>query len=331
MKLFTAALFLGIYGLITAHGQPVPAAIAKPSIGTGMEISSDQPATVEAYFNVGLLPTVAGTIQFLQKDIGDTFTVGETLVEIEPLAAPGTRTPLVAPFTGVVASRSADPGAFVASAAVVPEVKSLLDLQRTDIITVKAQAPESFAVYLDENTRGELRIDALPGRVFHCKPTRYAPNFTDNDRTREIQIDLFNGTAAQFEEFLKEIASSPQNSLKGGKEPQLPGGLNPGETPGIMPGMFGTLRLVATRFKDAPLVPSTAIMRQGGVPFLVKIENGVARKRRVAIEADNGVTARVRWADGSQMTELTAQDEFIAINPSSIEDGTNVVPIKTAP
>lgn len=337
MKIQTTALILGITSLVSAFAQsqpipsPVPVTLAKPSIGTGIEVTTNQPATIDAYFKVDLFPIVAGTIQFLQKDIGDSFIAGETLVEIEPLAAPGTRTPLTAPFDGVIAARSVDPGAVVASALVVPEVNSLLSLQRTDIVTVSAQVPESFATFLDENTLAELTIDALPGRLFQCKPTRYAPNFANNDRTREVQIDLFNGTAAQFDVFIQKLATSPQNNLKGGKQPALPGGLQLGEAAGLMPGMFGSLKLVATRFKDAPLIPSSAILRQGGVPFLMKVENGVARKRQIAIEVDNGTSARVRWADGSQLTDLLPGDEFVAANPAVIEDGTTVVSSKPTP
>ncbi len=335
MKTQTAALFFGITSLISAIAQnqpsPAPVTIAKPSIGTGIEVTTEQPATVAAYFKVDLIPIVAGTIQMLQKDIGDSFTAGETLVEIEAISAPGTRTALAAPFDGVVSARSVDPGAVVASALAIPEVNPLLSLERTDIVTVSAQVPESFGTFLDENTRGELTIDALPGRLFQCKPTRYAPNFANNDRTREVQIDLFNGTAARFDAFIQNLAASPQNNLKGGKQPALPGGLQPGESAGLMPGMYGSLKLVATRFKDAPLIPSSAILRQGGVPFLMKVENGVARKRQIAIEVDNGTYARVRWADGPQQTELLPGDEFVALNPSAVEDGTTVVPSTPAP
>ncbi len=332
MKIPTTTLFLGLCAILTAQAKPVPVVIAQPSLGTGMELSSEQPATVEAYFNVGLLPTVAGTIRFLQKDIGDPFTAGETLVEIEPLASPDTRTVLQAPFDGVISARSADPGAFVASAAVVPEVQPILDLQRVDIVTIIAQVPETFAVFLDEHTRGELRIDALPGRMFECKPTRFAPSFADNDRTRQVQTDLFNGTAAQFDAFAQHLSASPQNTLKSGRQPQRPGGLAPAESVGLMPGMFGSLRLIALRFKDSPLVPSEAILRQGGVPYLVQVENGIARKRRILIEADNGTSAKVLWSDGPKATTaLSPQDQFIAKNPSAIEDGTEVSALKTAP
>lgn len=330
MKKQTTALLIGITSLISAIAQnqpsPVTVQVAKPSIGPGIEVTTEQPATVAAYFQVDLIPVVAGTIQVLQKDIGDSFTEGETLVEIEAIGAPGTRTALTAPFDGVVSARSVDPGAVVASALVVPEVNHLLSLQRTDIVTASSQVPESFGTFLDENTRGELKIDALPGRVFQCKPTRYAPGFAENDRTREVQIDLFNGTAAQFDAFNQKLAASPQNNLKSGKRPVLPGGLQPGEAAGLMPGMFGSLKLTATRFKDAPLIPSNAILRQGGVSFLMKVENGVARKRQIAIEVDNGVSARVRWTNGSQTTDLLPGDEFISTNPAAIEDGTAVTP-----
>ena len=329
MKTNIAALLLSIGGVLSASAQTAPAiqvATARPEIGPGVEVTTDQPATVEAYFNVGLIPSQAGTIQFLQKDIGDTFTAGEKLVEIEPLSAPGARVALVAPFDGVVAARSSDPGAFVAGAAVVPEVKSILDLQRTDIVTVAAQVPESFATFLDVNTSAEIRIDALPGRVFLCKPTRFAPNFTTDDRTRQVQIDIFNGNATAFAAFIQNLATNPQNNLKGGKQPTLPGGLQPGESAGLMPGMFGSMRLTVSRFKDVPVIPSAAIMRQGGVPFLVKVENGVARKKQIAVEADNGKWARVRWSEGNQLSELSTQDEIIAGNASAIQDGTPVTP-----
>ena len=99
-----------------------------------------------------------------------------------------------------------------------------------------------------------------------------------------------------------------------------------------MPGMFGSLRLITLRFKDSPLVPSEAILRQGGVPYLVQVENGIARKRRILIEADNGTSAKVLWSDGPQATTaLSPQDQFIAKNPSAIEDGTEVTALKTAP
>lgn len=336
MKSRTLALLLTLGGMLSVSAQTqAPAATQvstiRPAIGIGMEMTTDQPATVEAYFNVKLLPIVAGTIQTLQKDIGDKFSSGEKLLEIEPLNAPGTLTPLLAPFDGVVSARYFDPGAFVSSAAVIPDVNPILDLQRTDIVTVTAQVPEAFATFLNDKTRVEIRIDALPGQVFVCKPTRFAPNFTTDDRTRQVQVDMFNGTAAEFDAFLQKLATTPSNNLKSGKQPILPEGLQAGSAAGLMPGMFGSMKLVLSRFLDVPLIPSSAILRQGGVPFLVKAENGVARRKPIHIEADNGTIARVRWSEGGQVSELSTQDEIIAANAAAIEEGSPVEPINPTP
>lgn len=318
-----AVLFLPSSVVRAQTPAPLQVATIRPQVGTGIVATTDQPANVSAYFSVGLLPQTAGVVKFLQKDIGDRFSAGEKLVEIEPSVAPGTLVGMAAPFDGVVAARSIDPGAFVASAAVVPEVNSILDLQRTDIVTVSVGVPESFSMFLDDTTVAEVRMDALPGRVLVCKPTRFAPTFQSNDRTRQVQIDIFNGTEEQFAAFSKNTAA--QADLKSGKLPVFPGGLKTGESAGLMPGMFGMAKISTTRFKDAPLIPSTAILRLGGVPYLVKVENGVARRKPIAVELDNGTLARVRWSEGGTITDISVNDEIISANQSAIEDGTPVV------
>jgi multidrug efflux pump subunit AcrA (membrane-fusion protein) len=322
------ALLAGATLPATAQTPAVQVTTIRPATGVGLTTTTQQPANVDAYFTVGLLPTTAGIVKFLQKDIGDRVSAGEKLVEIEPSLAPGTLVPLLSPFDGVVATRSLDPGAFVASAAVVPGVNSILDLQRTDIVTVTAEIPEAFAMLLDESTVAEVRMDAMPGRVFTCKPTRYAAAFQRDDRTRQVQIDLFNGTEEQFAAFTKDPAAQAQ--LKGGKLPVFPGGLPAGQKADLMPGMFGSMKLLLNRYKDAPLVPSTAILRLGGVPYLVKVENGIARRKPVSVEIDNGTLARVRWSEGGTITDLTVNDEILSANQAAIEDGTPVTAVPAA-
>jgi multidrug efflux pump subunit AcrA (membrane-fusion protein) len=322
---FFTALAIPCLSLLAQSPAPLQVVTTRPQIGTGIVATTDQPANVSAYFSVGLLPQTAGTVKFLQKDIGDYFTAGEKLVEIEPSMAPGTLVTMTAPFDGVVANRSMDPGAFVASAAVVPEVISILDLQRTDIVTVTVGVPESFSMFLDDTTVAEVRMDALPGRVLVCKPTRFAPTFQSNDRTREVQIDIYNGTEDEFAVFSKNTAA--QANLKSGKLPVFPSGLKSGESAGLMPGMFGMAKISTVRFQDSPLVPSSAILRAGGVPYLVKVENGVARRKRIAVEFDNGTLARVCWSEGGVPTELSPSDEFVSANQSAIEDGAAVVAV----
>lgn len=303
--------------------EPLKVATIHPQIGIGIVATTEQPANVAAYLRVSLFPPTAGTVRFLQKGIGDPFTSGEKLVEIESSNAGGTVVPILAPFDGVVANRSLDPGTFVASAAVVPGVVSILDIERIDIVTVSAGVPESAAMSLDDTTVAEVRVDALPGRILVCKPTRYAAAFQRSDRTRRVEIDVFNGTEAQFAAFSRDTAAHAD--LKSGKMPVLPGGLRPGESAGLLPGMFGSIKLTTTRFKGVPVVRSSAILYAGGVPYLVKVEKGLARRRPIAIDLDDGTHARVGWRTGNSVSELSVDDEIISAKQSAIEDGTPVV------
>ena len=303
--------------------EPLKVATIRPHAGVGVVATTEQPADVAAYFRVALFPPTAGTVRFLQKGIGDRFTSGEKLIEIESSNSPGTVVPILAPFDGVVANRSIDPGTFVASAAVVPGVASMLDIERIDIVTVSAGVPESAAMSLDDTTIAEVRVDALPGRILVCKPTRYAAAFQRSDRTRRVEIDVFNGTREQFAAFSRDTAS--QVNLKSGKMPVLPGGLKPGESAGLMPGMFGSMKLTTTRFKEVPVVPSSAILYAGGIPHLVKVENGLARRIPIVIELEDGTHARVRWRSGNSASELSVNDEIVSAKQSAIEDGTPVV------
>ena len=298
-------------------------ATVRPQTGVGIVAVTEQPANVAAYYSVGVFPPIAGPVKFLQKGVGDRFDAGEKLIESEPSTSPGTLTPIVAPFAGTVAARSLDPGTFVPSAAVVPGVPSILVLERIDIVTVSAGVPESAAMLLDDTTVAEFRVDAVPGRVLVCKPTRFASNFQRSDRTRRVEIDVFNGTKEQMAVFSKDKAG--QVNLQSGKTPAFPGGLKPGESAGLLPGMFGSMKLTTVRFKELPTIPSSAILYAGGVPYLVKVENGVARRLPIAIEFDNGTLARVRWSAGNSLSELSVNDEIVSAKQSAIEDGTQVV------
>jgi len=327
----TSALLLALLAVpsvstLAARAQapePLKVATIRPQAGVGIIATTEQPANVAAYFKVALFPPTAGTVRFLQKGIGDRVTSGEKLIEIESSNTPGTVVPILAPFDGVVANRSLDPGTFVASAAVVPGVVSILDIDRIDIVTVSAGVPESAAMSLDDTTVAEVRVDALPGRLLVCKPTRYAAAFQRSDRTRRVEIDIFNGTEEKFAAFSRDTAGHV--NLKGGKMPVLPGGLGSGESAGLMPGMFGSMKLTTTRFKEVPVVPSSAILYAGGVPYLVKVENGLARRIPIAIELDDGTHARVRWRTGNSASELSVNDEIVSAKQSAIEDGTPVV------
>ena len=125
-----------------------------------------------------------------------------------------------------------------------------------------------------------------------------------------------------------ESARNDHADLKGRELPQLPRGLAEGAAARLLPGMYGQMKLVVKRFDKEPLVPSSAIVRRGGMPFLFRIEDGVARLRPVAVDVDDGTMASVAWvekADGQQVRRALRPDELVvASNQGELEDGSRV-------
>ena len=298
------------------------------------EISVEQPADVAPYFRVELYAEVAGQVTFLEKDLGDRVTAGEKLVAIRTIAGPTEKTwEIKAPFDGVIASRSIDPGTFVPSAAIVPGAKPLLVLERNDIVTVSMKVPDTFSGLVSGDSIAEIQMDPLPGQVFVAKPARIAPSLNAADRSLTVQVDLYNRTRAEYGELSKKYQENQGADLKSRRLPPFPGGVDEQKAAGLMPGMYGKMRIVFRNLADKPLVPGSAIIRKGGVDYLFRLEGGVARRRPVVIHYDNGEVALVSWLEQKGNTKITvplkAEDEIVWTTLSDLQDGQPVTPLKS--
>ena len=314
-------------------GQAIRVKTFHPKSGPGLEISVEQPAEVAPYYRVELNALVAGTVKFLEKEMGDKVVAGEQLAEIEPYEAVPERkerTIVSAPFDGLIAQRTVDPGTFVPNPAIVPGVRPLLVLERTDIVTVSMKVPEAFVTHVGKDTEAELRMDAVPGKVFRCRLSRTAPSLDMSDRTLLVEVDLFNGTAEEYRAFLARARLNGQADLKSRTLPVFPTGMVAGGAAGLLPGMYGHMRLRVKQSTNSQLVPSSAIVRQGGLPWLFMVAGGRAKRQRIFIEMDDGVMARVYWltkeGDQEVRKELTAREELVMSNQGELEDGSPVKP-----
>jgi multidrug efflux pump subunit AcrA (membrane-fusion protein) len=231
---------------------------------------------------------------------------------------------ITAPFDGVISARAADPGLFVASAAVVPDVNSLLTVDRTDIVTVSMSVPETYVSCLSMDTMAEIRMNALPGRVLRCPLSRIAPALNTEDRTLRVEVDLFNGTSDAYSQMKVRAESNGFADLKSRKLPFFPEGLTAGQSVGLLPGMYGTMNLVMPVASSALFVPSSAIVRDGGMTYLYENEKGVARRRSIVVQMDNGVSAAVRWSSNGTTQDLSGREEIITSNQGELEDGTAI-------
>ena len=302
--------------------------------GADLTMTAEQPANVAPYYRAALYAEASGKVTFLEKDLGQAVTKGEKLAVITPGGGlKGPANVLEAPFDGVIASRSADPGTFVASAAVVPGATPLVTLERNDIVTISSQMPDRVANLIGRDTEAEIYLDDLPGGdPLRARISRIAPSLVSADRTIRVEIDLYNRTAAEFRDFMSRSEKEQHADLKGRQPPEFPAGLTDGQSARLIPGSYGRMRLILKRFADKPLLPGAAIVRAGGLTYLYRVENGLARKTRVAIDLEDGRLARVVQLvrkDGiEQRQELAETDEIIVSNQGELEDGQAVV---TAP
>ena len=195
------AFYLPLMVCLIAAGpaDPQPASLElktiHPKTKRDFEISVEQPADVAPYYRVELFAEVSGQVIFLEKELGDTVVAGEKLVGIRPSGSgtgPAEKTwEIKAPFDGVIATRSIDPGTFVPSAAIVPGARPLLVLERNDIVTVSMKVPDRFSGLVSGESITEIQLDPLPGKVFTSKPARMAPSLNAADRSLTVQVDIY--------------------------------------------------------------------------------------------------------------------------------------------
>lgn len=315
------------------ESAPIRVRTVHPLRGADLTMTVEQPANVAPYYRAALYAETSGKVTFLEKDLGQVVTKGEKLAVITPGGGlKGPANVLEAPFDGVIASRSADPGTFVASAAVVPGATPLVTLERNDIVTITAQMPDRVANLIGRDTEGEVYLDDLPGGgPLRARISRIAPSLASTDRTIRVEIDLYNRTAAEFRDFMSRSEKEQHADLKGRQPPEFPAGLIDGQSARLIPGSYGRMRLILKRFADKPLLPGAAIVRAGGLTYVYYVVNGVARKTRVAIDLEDGTLARVVQLgrkDGiEQRQELAETDEIVVSNQGELEDGQTVVTV----
>lgn len=304
----------------SASGAPVRVRTIRPKRGPGLEVAVEQPAFVAPYYRVDLHTVASGIVSFIEKDLGGRVSAGERLIEV--VGADKASMVLKAPFDGVVAARGVDPGAFVQNAAVVPGARALMTIERTDIVTVSMAVPEPYISRLGLEAEAEIRMDALPGEVIRGRVTRMAPSLRESDRTLQVEVDLFNGTAGEYRQLVAKANQDKLAGLKGGALPSFPTVAGGKQGLRLLPGMYGTMRLILKSFQDIDLVPSTVVFRRGGVPGVFLVEGGVVRLVPVVVDFDNGVLARIRKASGpGGQVDFTGGDELVASQQGELSDG----------
>jgi multidrug efflux pump subunit AcrA (membrane-fusion protein) len=296
------------------------------------------------------------SLEAAQADI----TLKESLVRVaerdrDRMQAVADYARLTAPFDGVIVRRDVDLGAFVQNAT-ASATKPLMTVERTDIVTVVAKVPDNVAPFVTRDTRVFLQLDQMPGVQLEGRVTRFAPSVLNEDRTMQVEVDLFNRGKTGYARFLSQyfacqlaatVGVRPLDTLllaAAGRDelnprlksvadplpipPLLKGGVP--EPPRLLPGMSGMMTIQLQRFANAYLLPSSTVFSRGGKQYVLLVKDGKLHLTPVRVQVNDGQLAKVtvvarqanaRTGETELLRELTGEEEVVASRQSEFADG----------
>jgi multidrug resistance efflux pump len=246
---------------------------------------------------------------------------------------------LRSPCDGVITRRNVDPGSFVQSSA-TGRGEVLLTIERSDIVTLYMNLPDNYAPLVTHGTEAEIEMSELPGVTIRGKVSRSSESLIteSSDRTLRVEVDLWNQSPEKYRAFVKQEEASKRAGLKDGVLPLLPSFRGPkaAQTGGthLLPGMYGTMRLVLQNFGQAHLIPSGAVFSQGGQSYVYLVDqDNIARQYPVEVQVDDGRLAKVLLVETVNHEEvkrdLTDEDTLVFTNQGELSDGQAVRPTLT--
>lgn len=263
-------------------------------------------------------------------------------------------TRLHAPFDGVIVARAADPGKFVSSAA---GGEPLITVARTDLVTVVVKLPDNAAPYVSWYTEAVVEFTQLPGVTARGRITRFSPYIDPVDQTMRVEVDVYNGSQAEYRaDLTREAVTSSIASLipldpiaglaaagggmfrsradhKGWHQGTalVPDWGPEGRYTPIVPGTTATVRLDLEQFTDTHLLPSGAVYGKAGQSYILIVENGVTRAVPVTVQMKDGTLVKVAMVvpvGSRQVTkELTGNEVVVAARQLEVGEGVRVTPV----
>lgn len=169
---------------------------------------------------------------------------------------------------------------------VTPDTE-LMQLGGFASVWLTADVFEKQADWVDVGDTAELRLSALPGKVFKGKVDFVAPSLDSMTRTQEVRL--------RFD--------------------------NPGEI--LKPGMFADARIYASPIQDALSVPVEALIQTGdGARVVVALSGGLFDAREVTAGIESG--GRVQILSGLKPGErVVVSGQFLLDSEESLRGGFN--------
>jgi len=171
---------------------------------------------------------------------------------------------IVAPFSGTITRRWADPGALIpAATSGAPQNAALLTLMDNSRLRIEVAIPQAEALYVKKDLPVELKLDEFVGKKFSGKITRFADALDDMSKTMATEVELENATHE------------------------------------LRPGMFLTAKVGIDHKSDTLLIPVEALLVEKVKTSVFKFVDGKARKSPVKTGFEDGVSVEILEGAGS--------------------------------
>jgi len=148
-------------------------------------------------------------------------------------------TAILAPISGFVSERTADPGEYVSPSVPNPKIATIM---RTSTLRMKIEVPEQSIDLVKSGQSISLQTSAYPDRNFIGTVVRISPSLNATARTLTVEADVPN----------------PDGALK--------------------PGQFATVRITKSQPENAVMIPTAAVRADGDVNKVFVVKDGVARE-----------------------------------------------------
>ncbi|WP_263368093.1 efflux RND transporter periplasmic adaptor subunit [Edaphobacter bradus] len=164
---------------------------------------------------------------------------------------------VVAPFNGIILSRSVDTGSLISSGS-QNSVTQMFTIGQADTIRVFVSVPQASAVGLRKDSLARVALRELPGKVYTGRVARTSQSIDPSTRTLLVEVDLRNDGH-------------------------------------ILPGMYATVIFDLPRGGPAPvLLPANAlVIRTSGPQAVVVDSNNIAHFRSIVLGRDLGTQTEV--------------------------------------
>ena len=150
-----------------------------------------------------------------------------------------TDTVILAPISGYVSERVADPGEFVTPNAPNTKVATIV---RTASLRLKIDVPEASIGKVSVGQSISMQTSAYPDRNFAGTVVRILPNVNATARTLTVEAEVANGDGL------------------------------------LKPGQFATVRITQSKPENAVMVPAAAIKSEGDLNKIYVVKDGAARE-----------------------------------------------------